>query len=141
MSSPFQKAFSAKSPLGYVSIQPAIASAYKAAEGHISDLKDLKGKENQKEAFSNIGKDADGLGINDTGYNSETAYTKDDYDIDYPKATSTSSESQDAKNNAEAKYWESLIKNPNKDNFENFSDDETADYKATTSDYLKYDKA
>ena len=126
MSSPFQKAFSAKSPLGYVSIQPAIASAYKAAEGHISDLKDLKGKENQKEAFKNIGKDG---------------YTQNDYDIDYPKATSISSESQDAKNNAEAKYWESLTKNPNKDNFENFSDDETADYKATTSDYLKYDKA
>ena len=126
MSSPFQKAFSAKSPLGYVSIQPAIASAYKAAEGHISDLKDLKGKENQKEAFKNIGKDD---------------YTQADYDIDYPKATSISSESQDAKNNAEAKYWESLIKNPNKDNFEDFSDDETADYKATTSDYLKYDKA
>ena len=126
MSSPFQKAFSAKSPLGYVSIQPAIASAYKAAEGHISDLKDLKGKENQKEAFKNIGQDD---------------YTQADYDIDYPKATSTSSESQDAKNNAEAKYWESLIKNPNKDNFEDFSDDETADYKATTSDYLKYDKA
>ena len=126
MSSPFQKAFSAKSPLGYVSIQPAIASAYKAAEGHISDLKDLKGKENQKEAFKNIGQDD---------------YTQADYDIDYPKATSISSESQDAKNNAEAKYWESLIKNPNKDNFEDFSDDETADYKATTSDYLKYDKA
>ena len=126
MSSPFQKAFSAKSPIGYVSIQPAIAGAYKAAEGHISDLKDLKGKENQKEAFKNIGKDD---------------YTQADYDIDYPKATSISSESQDAKNNAEAKYWESLTKNPNKDNFENFSDDETADYKATTSDYLKYDKA
>ena len=126
MSSPFQKAFSAKSPIGYVSIQPAIAGAYKAAEGHISNLKDLKGKENQKEAFKNIGKDG---------------YTQNDYDIDYPKATSISSESQDAKNNAEAKYWESLTKNPNKDNFENFSDDETADYKATTSDYLKYDKA
>ena len=126
MSSPFQKAFSAKSPIGYVSIQPAIAGAYKAAEGHISNLKDLKGKENQKEAFKNIGKDG---------------YTQNDYDIDYPKATSISSESQDAKNNAEAKYWESLIKNPNKDNFEDFSDDETADYKATTSDYLKYDKA
>ena len=97
MSSPFQKAFSNKSPLGYVSIQPAIAGAYKAAEGHISNLKDLKGKEKQKEAFKNIGQDD---------------YTQADYDIDYPKATSTSSESQDAKNNAEAKYWESLIIDP-----------------------------
>ena len=95
MSSPFQKAFSNKSPLGYVSIQPAIAGAYKAAEGHISNLKDLKGKEKQKEAFKNIGQDD---------------YTQADYDIDYPKATSTSSESQDAKNNAEADYYRSLIK-------------------------------
>ena len=95
MSSPFQKAFSAKSPIGYVSIQPAIAGAYKAAEGHISNLKDLKGKENQKEAFKNIGKDG---------------YTQADYDIDYPKAKSTSSESQDARNNAEADYYRSLIK-------------------------------
>ena len=95
MSSPFQKAFSAKSPLGYVSIQPAIAGAYKAAEGHISNLKDLKGKEKQKEAFKNIGQDD---------------YTQADYDIDYPKATSTSSESQDARNNAEADYYRSLIK-------------------------------
>ena len=100
MSSPFQKAFSAKSPLGYVSIQPAIAGAYKAAEGHISNLKDLKGKENQKEAFKNIGKDG---------------YTQADYDIDYPKATSTSSESQDARNNAEADYYRSLIKDPKVD--------------------------
>ena len=42
MSSPFQKAFSAKSPLGYVSIQPAIASAYKSAQSHIADLKTAK---------------------------------------------------------------------------------------------------
>jgi hypothetical protein len=96
MSSPFQKAFSNKSPLGYVSIQPAIAGAYKAAEGHISNLKDLKGKEKQKEAFKNIGQDD---------------YTQADYDIDYPKAsTSTSSESLDARNNAEADYYRSLMK-------------------------------
>jgi hypothetical protein len=98
MSSPFQKAFSNKSPLGYVSIQPAIAGAYKAAEGHISNLKDLKGKEKQKEAFKNIGQDD---------------YTQADYDIDYPKAsTSTSSESLDARNNAEADYYRSLIIDP-----------------------------
>jgi len=98
MSSPFQKTFSNKSPLGYVSIQPAIAGAYKAAEGHISNLKDLKGKEKQKEAFKNIGQDD---------------YTQADYDIDYPKAsTSTSSESLDARNNAEADYYRSLIKDP-----------------------------
>ena len=98
MSSPFQKAFSNKSPLGYVSIQPAIAGAYKAAEGHISNLKDLKGKEKQKEAFKNIGQDD---------------YTQADYDIDYPKtSTSTSSESLDARNNAEADYYRSLIIDP-----------------------------
>jgi hypothetical protein len=96
MSSPFQKSFSAKSPLGYVSIQPAIAGAYKAAEDHISDLKDIKGKEKQKEDFKNIGKDD---------------YTQTDYDIDYPKATSTSSKSQDEKTKAEADYYRSLIKN------------------------------
>ena len=98
MSSPFQKTFSAKSPLGYVSIQPAIAGAYEAAEGHISNLKDLKGKEKQKEAFKNIGQDD---------------YTQADYDIDYPKtSTSTSSESLDARNNAEADYYRSLIIDP-----------------------------
>ena len=52
----------------------------------------------QKEAFKNIGQDD---------------YTQADYDIDYPKAsTSTSSESLDARNNAEADYYRSLIIDP-----------------------------
>ena len=103
MSSPFQKNFSAKSPIPmsplngayenaadnpvYVSQAPAFANFQnqmtKISTDAFNEVGQDKGVEKQKADYKRIGVDASGFKKEDVGYDKETAYTKEDYNIDH----------------------------------------------------------
>ena len=103
MSSPFQKNFSAKSPISmsplngayenaadnpvYVSQAPAFADFQnqmtKISTDAFNEVGEDKGIEKQKADYKRIGVDASGYEKGDVGFDKKTAYTKEDYNIDH----------------------------------------------------------
>ena len=101
MSSPFQKNFSAKSPMSplngayenaadnpvYVSQAPAFADFQnqmtKISTDAFNEIGEDKGIEKQKADYKRIGVDSSGYKKGDVGFDLDYAYTKEDYNIDH----------------------------------------------------------